>query len=158
MRRILILLSFIFVLTQLTLTVLDRAIWPFSNYSMFNRIPPKKGARPSLVLRHSDGTLRTISTYETIPIEFFKTYAVYQRIFQQSSEDKKDTFAGWLLKTMNENQWGAGDEVHRLYNPPAGVKVTGFDLQLINYDFTDWATKKEISTSPGRIIYSTRVQ
>lgn len=156
MRRFLIIFPAIFVLVQISLTIADKAIWPFSNYSMFNRIPPKKGARPFLVLRLSDGTTETVSTHETLPIEFFKTFSVYKRIFQQSSEDKKEVFADWLIKTMNEEKWGYGDEVHKLYNPPAGVIVRGFELQLMNYDFSEWSNTKKVLISPGSIIYQTR--
>lgn len=158
MRTVLISITIIFFIFQVSLTIRNKHFWPFCAYSMFNRVPSTIMVRPKLKLYLSDNTTKIINIHETIPLEFFKAIGIYYTVYEDLGMKNRILFSDLIIKSMNDMKWGQMDEVYKLYNPPNNVKVVDFDLIEYKLDFTNFIDNGKPSVTEGKMVYSTRSQ
>lgn len=152
MKALLTLFTVSFLVIQLSLTMLNKHIWPFCAYSMFNRVPSEVMVRPKLDLILNNNKMVTVDVHETLPLEFFRAMGIYYTVYDELNELRKKQFSKLILKTLNESSWNGFDEVYKSYRAPGGKKVKGFSLVDYKIDFR--SRDREVRVYRGDVLYS----
>ena len=151
MKTLLTFLTVVFLVIQLSLTILNKHVWPFCAYSMFNRVPSEVMIRPKLDLILNDGEVVTIDVHETLPLEFFRAMGIYYTVYDELSDLKRKQFSELVLNTLNEKSWNGFDEVYKSYSKPRGKIIKGFSL--IDYKIDFRSRDKGVMVYKGDMLY-----
>ena len=153
MKNFVRLMFFLYFAHQIWITAQNKHRFPFCAYNMFNRVPNTKMIRPKLILKTNTGQTQVADIHETIPLEFFKAIGIYYTVFEDHSKEVQENFSKFIITTLNEKDWIAFDEVHSKVVPNDGDKFIGITVQNFELDFTNYKEDKDVSISPGTILY-----
>jgi hypothetical protein len=143
-----------FVTVQLTLTALDRNVWPFCSYNLFNRVLPHRIPQPRVRLLEGDHASKLLPVHGMMPLEFFRVVRIFGMIYRDSSDEElKRRFSERLLRRLNTEPWGAFDEVKASYRPSTPDGFSGFEVHEVQIDVRDYDVDRDGPLHGRRVLY-----
>jgi len=141
-----------FILTQLTLTIIGRNLWPFSSHTFFAFNIPEVAESECLVYYDNNGRSIKADASAFMPIEFFKAHRIAKFVMDSPEIpiSRKIFFFKKIFNIAKNHPWKRFDETYpSIYIPKDFIPVrVEISMDYETYDYLKYGVTPLIKKMP----------
>lgn len=129
---------------------MDRDFWPFCSYSLYSRVPQSNIAVTLKVkLLFEDNTEMMLSPTQALPIDFIKSFTIFNNVFYSNDENKKSRMISLIRKFLEKPNYDWSNP-YKVYNiGKARINKISIVQEKVNYI----EKAKNLNSSEYKVIY-----